>query len=51
MNMLAVQMNNISDKLKAKLPPTDTRLRPDLKAWEAADLDLATREKERLEDN
>ena len=44
-------MNHISDKLRAKLPPSDTRLRPDLKAWEAAELDLATKEKDRLEEN
>ena len=49
--MLALQMNHINDKLRAKLPPSDTRLRPDLRAWEAAELDLATKEKDRLEDN
>ena len=50
-NMLGLQMNHISDELKAKLPPTDTRLRPDTRAWEAAELELATKEKERLENN
>ena len=50
-NMLALQMNNLNDKLKSQLPPTDTRLRPDLRAWEAAELDLASKEKDRLEEN
>ena len=48
---LALQMNNITPKLKAKLPPTDSRLRPDIRAWEEAQLDLATKEKDRLEEN
>lgn len=41
----------MSDKLKEKLPPTDTRLRPDMRAWEHAELELASKEKERLEEN
>lgn len=31
MNLITMQINKISDKLKAKLPPTDSRLRPDIR--------------------
>jgi hypothetical protein len=41
----------ISDLLKTKLPPTDSRLRGDIRAWESCDLELASREKDRLERN
>ena len=51
LNMVALQCNNLNDRLKSKLPPTDTRLRPDLRAWEHAELDEASKEKERLEEN
>lgn len=51
MNYFALQMNLISDDLAKKLPPTDARLRPDLRAWENGDFDLATKEKDRLENN
>lgn len=37
--------------LKAALPPTDARLRPDLRAWEQGNFELATEEKDRLEGN
>lgn len=33
------------------MPPTDSRLRGDLRAWDRADLDTAISEKNRLEDN
>ena len=29
MNNLAMQLNYLTDEIKAKLPPTDARLRPD----------------------
>ena len=44
-------MNAMSDKLKQKLPPTDSRLRPDLRNWEQANLSDATYHQERLETN
>ena len=34
--MIAFQVNYMSEKLKQKLPPTDSRLRPDVRAWENA---------------
>ena len=51
MNYYALQLHNISDQLKVKLPPTDTRLREDVRYWEYQDLDRAQAEKDRLEDN
>ena len=44
-------MNDISEILKNKLPPTDSRLRPDIRHWEHANLELASKEKSRLENN
>ena len=41
----------LSDQLKQKLPPTDSRLRADIRAWESCDLQLASKEKDRLERN
>jgi hypothetical protein len=38
MNLFSLQLNNISDKLRAKLPPTDSRLRQDIRLWESADM-------------
>lgn len=46
----AVNLNNCPDKLKDKLPPTDSRLRPDQLAHEQGDFDFATQEKLRLEE-
>ena len=37
--------------MKAKLPPTDSRLRQDVKFWENHDLESANAEKDRLESN
>ena len=45
-----LNLNNCPDKLKAKLPPTDCRLRPDTLALENGDFDLAADEKFRLEE-
>lgn len=41
MNLFALQMNAITDRLKSKLPPTDSRLRKDIRAWEEADMENA----------
>lgn len=50
-NNYALQLNLLSDSLAKKLPPTDTRFRPDVRFWEQADLDTASSEKTRLEEN
>lgn len=41
----------LSDALKEKLPPSDSRLRPDQRALEMGDTDTAIKEKHRLEEN
>ena len=51
MNSYALQLNALSDEMKAKLPPTDCRLRPDLRLWEQKDSVGAEKEKTRLENN
>ena len=51
MNYWSLQLNFLSDELKNKLPPTDSRLRPDVRFWEHADLENSSIEKERLENN
>jgi len=51
MNAIALQLNHLSSQLLTKLPPTDSRLRPDMQYWEKQEGDLAGKEKERLEDN
>jgi len=51
MNYFSLQLNLLSDKLKAKLPPTDSRLREDVRAWEHADFEASQAEKTRLENN
>ena len=42
-------LNAIPEALKAHLPPTDTRLRPDQRAMEDGEYDLAATEKNRVE--
>lgn len=51
MNLYSLQLMVASDALRAKLPPTDGRLRGDMKYWDVANLEMATKEKERLEGN
>jgi len=46
----AVTFNHIDDKLKAWIAPTDSRLRPDQRAMEDGEYDLAATEKNRLEE-
>jgi len=43
-------LNYLPDSLRPKLPPTDSRFRPDQRAWEQGNSDLATDEKNRLEE-
>lgn len=45
-----VTLNDIPDKLRAWLPPTDTRLRPDQRAMEDGEYDFAATEKNRVEE-
>lgn len=47
----ALQLNYLTEELKERLPPTDSRLRPDQRALENGDMDLAIKEKHRLEEN
>lgn len=44
-----VTLNALPDRLKPLLAPTDSRLRPDQRAMENGDYDLAASEKERVE--
>jgi len=44
-----VELNEITPDIKDKLPPTDTRLRPDQRLYEDGKADEASEEKERLE--
>jgi oxysterol-binding protein-related protein 3/6/7 len=45
-----INLNNLTDELKQVLPPSDSRFRPDQRALEVQDIDLATSEKHRLEE-
>ncbi|KAL7875634.1 hypothetical protein AOLI_G00105970 [Acnodon oligacanthus] len=46
----AMQLNELEDDMKESLPTTDCRLRPDIRALESGDIDLASAEKKRLEE-
>lgn len=45
-----IQFNYLSDSLKPRLPPTDSRFRPDQRALENGDFKTAATEKHRLEE-
>ena len=45
-----IKLNNLPEKMKKRLPRSDSRLRPDQRALENFDLELATTEKHRLEE-
>lgn len=49
MSYTSLQLNLLSSTLRAKLPPTDCRLRPDMRLYETGDVDAAQAEKDRLE--
>ena len=51
MGFFSLQLNLLPPALEAKLPPTDSRLRKDVRAWEHSDLEAAQAEKYRLETN
>ena len=42
LNYFAIQLNQLTDEMRSVLPPTDVRFRPDLRAWEDGNFDLAT---------
>ncbi|KAI6031920.1 Oxysterol-binding protein-domain-containing protein [Pisolithus microcarpus] len=46
----AITLNEITSDLEGKLPPTDSRLRPDVRALEEGNVELAEEEKTRLEE-
>ncbi|KAL4869639.1 hypothetical protein BDV12DRAFT_184974 [Aspergillus spectabilis] len=45
-----ITLNALTDSLRPQLPPTDTRLRPDQRAMEEGEYDLAATEKHRVEE-
>ncbi|KAI0095308.1 Oxysterol-binding protein-domain-containing protein [Irpex rosettiformis] len=45
-----ITLNEITSDLVGRLPPTDSRLRPDVRALEEGDVDLAEDEKHRVEE-
>lgn len=45
-----ITLNEITSDIEAKLPPTDSRFRPDVRALEEGDLDRAEDEKLRVEE-
>ena len=49
MTNFAIDLNNLPESFKQYLPPTDSRLRPDTRALEVGDYELAASEKHRLE--
>jgi hypothetical protein len=46
----AINLNNLTPEMLEKIAPTDSRLRPDLRAFEFKNIDLASSEKTRLEE-
>eukprot|EP00062_Callorhinchus_milii_P010334 gi/632955083/ref/XP_007893294.1/ PREDICTED: oxysterol-binding protein-related protein 1 isoform X2 [Callorhinchus milii] len=46
----AMSLNEFDKAMESVIPPTDCRLRPDIKAMENGDIDLASEEKKRLEE-
>uniref|UniRef100_H3DCN8 Oxysterol-binding protein n=1 Tax=Tetraodon nigroviridis TaxID=99883 RepID=H3DCN8_TETNG len=46
----AMQLNELEKSIEGVIPPTDSRLRPDIRALENGDIDLASAEKKRLEE-
>ena len=48
-NSYTLQLNLMTEQLKEKLPPTDSRFRPDLRLWEEGKQEESSNEKNRLE--
>ena len=51
LSKFGINLNNLYEELVYSLPPTDSRFRPDLRAYENGDLKLGSEEKIRLENN
>ena len=51
MSTFGLQLNMVSDELLEKLPPTDCRRRQDIRAWEAKNVPISSKDKDRLENN
>ena len=49
-SIFSLQLNKLTPDIKSSLPPTDWRFRPDQRALENGDYELATSEKHRLEE-
>ncbi|KAJ2725996.1 Oxysterol-binding protein 3 [Coemansia sp. Benny D115] len=49
-NYYTMRLNDLPDALRPLLPPTDTRLRPDQRAYEQGQVDLAEELKHKLEE-
>lgn len=47
----AIQSNYLTDNMINKMPPTDSRFRPDMRAYEYGDMKLAAEHKKRLEES
>ncbi|KAF7982052.1 hypothetical protein HWV62_30330 [Athelia sp. TMB] len=45
-----ITLNEVTPDIEGKLPPTDSRFRPDVRALEEGDVDEAEEQKQRLED-
>jgi hypothetical protein len=45
-----VTLNEITSDIEGKLPPTDSRYRPDVRSLEEGDLDVAEEQKNRVEE-
>lgn len=45
-----INLNNLTDEMRGKLPPSDSRFRPDQRCLEMQDYDKAAAEKHRLEE-
>ena len=50
MTQYSMSLNYLPEKLAPKLPRSDCRFRPDLRAYEEGDMELAASEKFRLEE-
>mmetsp|Transcript_17862 Transcript_17862/g.30323 ORF Transcript_17862/g.30323 Transcript_17862/m.30323 type:complete len:145 (+) Transcript_17862:2607-3041(+) len=50
-NYFALQCNMCPEGLRKKIPPTDSRVREDVRLWEEDQLDKASAAKQRYEDN
>ncbi|XP_063056951.1 oxysterol-binding protein-related protein 1 isoform X3 [Engraulis encrasicolus] len=48
--LFAMQLNELDKEMEEVIPKTDCRLRPDIRAMENGDIDMASEEKKRLEE-